>query len=84
MSGQVIRYQKDSVPPAAGTVNVWTRELLRVGDVLPTRADAVPECAIVLVPVDPLAVQLVSPDSKPPFCSGLGTDVTMATSSYSV
>src|SRR5260370_33184127 len=60
-------YQKLSVPPPLGTVNVWLTELSPLkAEAEPTIADALPECAVVLVPVAPAVVQPVRPLSKPP------------------
>src|SRR2546430_17610377 len=47
VSVQMTRYQKGSVPPAAGAVNVWATELSPLnGEVVPTLADAGPGCGV--------------------------------------
>jgi hypothetical protein len=66
VSGHTTRYQKVSVPPAAGMVKVWEIELSVEGLVLPTSAEAAPECAVVLLDVWPLVLQPVRPLSNPP------------------
>src|SRR5713226_9641447 len=64
VSGQCTWYQNETPVALAGSVNVCASELSVVGEVLPTMAEPVPECAVLLAEVDPVAVQPVRPDSK--------------------
>src|SRR3954449_6849496 len=62
-SGQVWRYQKESMPPAAGTVNVWeTLESPLVGPGAASCAAEGPVCAVEVTEVVPAGVH---PDNEP-------------------
>src|SRR5207245_2909508 len=65
VSGQCTWYQKEMPVALAGSVKVCASALSVLGAVLPTIAEPVPECAVLLAEVEPVAVQPVSPDSKP-------------------
>jgi hypothetical protein len=68
VSGQVMRYQNESVPPPVGTVNVWASVLVFEGDVEPTLAANFPLCAVFTIAVTPVRLHPVkSPVSNPPF-----------------
>ena len=72
VSGQVIRYHRDSWLPAV-TVNVCASVDVRDGEVEPTRAAPAPPCTGVLTAtVVPVVVQPDSPDSKPPLTTAGG------------
>jgi hypothetical protein len=73
VSVQTTRYQKDSVPPPAGAVNVWATELSPLnGEPLPIIAEATPACAVEEIAVLPVWVHPVKPLSNPPFVIPLG------------
>jgi hypothetical protein len=63
----VFKYQKDSVPPAAGKLKVWARVPVLGSDVDPIRAAYVPLWAVFTIAVTPVRLQPVkSPVSNPP------------------
>src|SRR6266550_2157281 len=74
VSVQMTRYQKVSVPPAAGTLNVCATELSPLnGEVLPTLAAQEPVCEVSDVAVLPTLVHPERlPVSKPPLVMPLG------------
>src|SRR5437016_13979134 len=65
VSGQCTWYQNEMPVALAGSVNVCASALSVVGEVLPTMAEPVPECAVALAEAEPVAVQPLRPDSKP-------------------
>src|SRR5438067_896514 len=85
-SGQETWYQKERVPPAAGTLNCCESELSAPGAFAPTWAEAAPLWPTALCDTEPAAVQPVRPLSNPPLtrAGAGGAPPVMATSSYNV
>src|SRR5437868_4708965 len=65
VSAQCTWYQNETPVALEGRVNVCASALSPAGEVLPTIAELVPEWAVVLTDVAPVAVQPVRPDSNP-------------------